>query len=121
MDEFVFEKLKVWKYSRELVKEVYLLLESFPNIEKYGLSNQIRRSIISVPSNIAEGAGRPSYKERVHFIEIAYGSLMEAYCQLTLAVDLGYIDEASKDKIKSRFEEIAKMLSGFRKYLQNNM
>lgn len=120
-EEFVFEKLQVWQKSRALVKSVYLLLDSFPAFEKYALCDQIRRAIVSVPSNIAEGCGRPSYKERIHFVEIAYGSLMESYCQLTLAEDLGYISEEAKAIIKPNFEEVAKMLSGFRKYLQSKL
>lgn len=118
MEEFVFERLQVWQKSRFLVKEVYSLLDGFPNFEKYALCDQIRRAIISVSSNIAEGCGRPSYKERVHFIEIAYGSLMESYCQLVLAEDLGYISTDARLKIKPAFEEVAKMLSGFRNYLK---
>lgn len=121
MEEFVFERLQVWQKSRQLVKDVYVLLDSFPNIEKYALCDQIRRAIVSVPSNIAEGCGRPSYKERMHFVEIAYGSLMESYCQLTLAEDLGYISSEARMKIKPNFEEVAKMLSGFRNYLKQHI
>ena len=119
MEEFVFERLQVWQKGRTLVKEVYSLLDCFPNFEKYALCDQIRRAIISVPSNIAEGSGRPSYKERIHFVEIAYGSLMECYCQLVLAEDLGYIPAEHRIALKPKFEEVAKMLSGFRNYLRN--
>jgi four helix bundle protein len=67
-------ELDVWKYSRELVKLVYMLTKSFPKEEVYGLTNQIRRSVVSVPSNIAEGIGRQSNKETIHFLYIAKGS-----------------------------------------------
>lgn len=97
------------------------MLDCFPNFEKYALCDQIRRAIISVPSNIAEGCGRPSYKERIHFVEIAYGSLMECYCQLVLAEDLKYISSQSLIAIKPLFEEVAKMLSGFRNYLKQQV
>ena len=81
---FSFDKLEAYTSSRGLVKDVYDLTGKFPNTEKYGLSDQLRRAVISIPSNIAEGSGRSSIKEKIHFIEIAYGSLMEVYCQLQL-------------------------------------
>ena len=115
--EFTFEKLDVWRKSRKLVKEIYALTASLPNIERYALADQIRRSAISIPSNIAEGSGRPSVKERVRFTEIAYGSLMECYNQLILSVDLGYTDYAQLEDLKPNIEEVAKMLSGFRRSL----
>lgn len=114
---FTFEKLEVWQKSRELVKDVYLLIDDFPSFERYSLAEQLRRAAISIPSNIAEGSGRPSPKERIRFAEIAYGSLMEAYNQLLLACDLGYISEYRIKQIKPKFEEVAKMLSGFRSSL----
>lgn len=90
---YSFEKLNVWQEAKKLVVEVYHLLDSFPKFEKYALSDQIRRAIVSVPSNIAEGSGRKSIKEQIHFLEISYGSLMETYNQLLIAIDLGYITE----------------------------
>ena len=114
---FTFEKLSVWIKSKELVKDVYTLLNHLPYTEKHALCDQLRRAIVSVPSNIAEGSGRPSAKERVRFSEIAYGSLMEAFCQLQLAVEVGYIPAESIEQLRPKFEEVAKMLSGFRKSL----
>ena len=86
MEEFKypFENLNAWQESRKYVVEVYRLLEQFPQSERFALIDQIRRAVISVPSNIAEGSGRMSYKEKIHFLEIAYGSLMEVYCQFRL-------------------------------------
>ena len=78
METFTFEKLEAWKKARFLVKDTYTLISKFPTTERFGLSSQLGRAIISVPSNLAEGCGRPSIKERIHFIEIAYGSLMES-------------------------------------------
>ena len=112
-----FEKLEVWVKSKELVKEVYVLLNSFPANERYSLCDQLRRAIVSVPSNIAEGSGRPSAKERARFVEIAYGSLMESFCQLQLAVELNYITADALGLLRPKFEEVARMLSGFRKAL----
>ena len=88
-----YTDLEVWKYSRELVKLVYLLTKHFPKEEIYGLTNQIRRCSVSVPSNIAEGIGRQSNKETIHFLYIAKGSLQEVETQLYLSFDLGYISE----------------------------
>lgn len=112
MESFSFERLEVWQKSRLLVKDVYALISKFPASEKYGLSSQLGRAIISVPSNIAEGCVRTSLKERAHFYEIAYGSLMESFTQLLLAVDLSYIGKNEYDIIQPRIVEVAKMISG---------
>jgi len=84
-----------------LVKEIYRVTESFPNSEKYGLSNQIQRAAVSVVSNIAEGVSRFSLKEQLRFIEIAYGSLTEVYCQLMIAMDLNYINKEKLELLKN--------------------
>lgn len=115
MELFAFERLEVWQKSRLLVKDVYALISKFPVSEKFGLSSQLGRAIISVPSNIAEGCGRISLKERAHFYEIAYGSLMESVTQLLLAVDLSYIGKNEYDIIRPRIVEVAKMISGLHK------
>ncbi|MEN8964512.1 MAG: four helix bundle protein [Polaribacter sp.] len=80
-----YTDLDVWKYSRELVKKVYLLIKKNPKEEIYGLTNQIRRSVVSVPSNILEGIGRQSNKETIHFLYIAKDSLQEVETQLYLS------------------------------------
>lgn len=111
---YSFEKLKVWQEAKQLVVDIYNLLDSFPKFEKYALCDQIRRAIVSVPSNIAEGSGRFSNKEQNHYLEIAYGSLMETYNQLLIAIDLSYITKSSVNAIKPRIDAIAKMLNGLR-------
>jgi len=88
-----FTELDVWQKSRELVKLVYQITLLFPKEEIYGLTNQLRRSVVSVPSNIAEGNGRQSNKETMHFLYIAKGSLYEVETQLYLSNDLEYISE----------------------------
>ena len=118
MEEFIFEKLDVWKKARVLVREIYRHLDKFPNTEKYALCDQIRRAAISVPSNIAEGSGRASTKERIHFLEIAYGSLLEVYNQFIIAEDLNYIPHSTLEELKPQFTEVAKMISGWRKNLK---
>ena len=112
--EYSFEKLNAWKEARKLVVAVYQLLDNFPKFENYALCDQIRRSIISVPSNVAEGTGRMSPKEKLHFIEISYGSLMEAYNQLIIASDLKYITEESLEELKPSIDTVARMLNGLR-------
>lgn len=109
---YSFEKLNVWQEAKKLVVDVYNLLDGFPNFEKYALCDQIRRAVVSVPSNIAEGSGRKSLKEQIHYLEIAYGSLMEAYNQLLIAIDLTYISMESVENIKLRIDAVAKMING---------
>lgn len=112
---YSFEKLNAWQEAKKLVVDVYQLLDSFPKFENYALCDQIRRSIVSVPSNIAEGSGRKSLKEQIHFLEIAYGSLMEVYNQLLIAVELAYITKESVDAIKPTIDAVAKMINGLSK------
>ncbi|MHB0756758.1 four helix bundle protein [Polaribacter sp. M15] len=111
-----YTDLDVWKYSRGLVKEVYLLTKKYPKEEMYGLTNQVRRCAVSVPSNIAEGIGRQSNKETIHFLFIAKGSLQEVETQLYLSFDLGYM---SKEDLKNILEKVIsckKLLNGFINY-----
>lgn len=93
---------------------IYKILETFPNAEKYALGDQLRRAVISVPSNIAEGFGRGSTKEQIHFFEISYGSLMEVLCQIEIAMELGYITSEDYREIENNIVVVAKLLSGLR-------
>ena len=111
-----YTDLDVWNYSRELVKLVYILTKSFPNEELYALTNQVRRSVVSVPSNIAEGIGRQSNKETIHFLYIAKGSLFEVETQLYLSYDLGYISESELKSILEKVVSNKKLLNGFINY-----
>ena len=111
-----YTELDVWIYSRELVKLVYKLTKSYPQDELYGLINQIRRSVISVPSNIAEGVGRQSNKETIHYLFIAKGSLNEVETQLYLSFDLGYISEQELKEILEKVISNKKLLNGFINY-----
>ena len=110
--EYSFQRLTVWQEAKVLVADVYHLLDNFPLFEKYALCDQIRRAIVSVPSNIAESSGRRSLKEQIHFLEISYGSLMETYNQLLIAIDLDYITEESVEVIKPSIDSVAKMING---------
>lgn len=114
---FSFRNLEVYKRSRELVKEIYNLMDKFPKKEQFALSDQLRRAVISVPSNIAEGLSRRSTKEKLHFIEISYGSLMEVLCQCEIALDLKYIEIEEFLQMENQIQIISKLLSGLRKNL----
>ena len=107
--------LDVWKKSMELVEVIYAESKFFPDDEKFGLTNQIRRASVSVPSNIAEGAARKSDKELIQFLYIALGSLSELETQYLIAVRLKYIIE-NKD-IENKINEVKKMIVGLRSYL----
>ena len=105
-----FKNLIVYQKSKELVKQVYALLKQFPDDERFALCGQMRRAAISVPSNIVEGMARLSTKDQSHFLNIAYGSLMELYAQLDIAHDLGYLSENEFIKIETQIDEIDKMI-----------
>ena len=121
MDKFTFFDLRVYQEAKLLVREVYSLLDKFPKYETYALSDQLRRAVVSVPSNIAEGSGRVSAKEKVRFIEIAYGSLTETLCQLDIAHDIGYINDKEFTEEKERVDIIGKQLSGLRLSFQKQL
>ena len=117
-EEHAYRKLVVYTKSSELVIHVYALLKKFPQTEQYALCDQLRRAVVSIPSNIAEGMGRLSMKDRAHFIEIAFGSLLEVNCQLDIASKLGYISNSELEDIDNECMELARLLSGLRKSLQ---
>ncbi len=118
---FSFETLEVYQKSRALVSDVYRLQRCFPKEERYALGDQVRRAATSITANLAEGSGRQSLKEKIHFIEISYGSLMEVFCELQTATDLEYITEAQLDALRPQFTDIAKMLSGLRSSLAKKL
>lgn len=119
---FSFEKLEVWQRAEDLAVEVYTLLPKFPVCEQYAMCDQIRRSVTSISFNIAEGSGRPSYKEKIRFIEISFGSLRETYSQLHLAVRLGYIDqETDFNRLLPSFYNLEKKLNGLKWFYQNQI
>ena len=112
---FSFEKLNAYASARELVKEIYELQRQFPKEEVYALGSQVRRAAVSITANIAEGCGRSSNKEKVHFIEIAFGSMTEVFSELLTAQDLGYLTEEAINNIRPHFSKLAKIISGLRK------
>ena len=111
--------LAVWKESIKLVKEVYLLLKGFPSYEQFGICSQMRRAAVSIPSNIAEGAGRNNDKELVRLCYIAQGSLAELETQLIISEELGYFK--SDNNIFNQLSTVRKILSGYITYLNNKL
>jgi len=112
-----YENLEVWKESVDLAVFIYKETGLFPREELYGLTSQLRRAVISIPANIAEGAGRTSRKEFVHFINISLGSLNEVESLLYIATKLGYLDSNKFNLLKKKIEKVGGLLGGFRKYL----
>jgi four helix bundle protein len=113
--KYSFKNLDAYNEAKILVKMVYGLIEEFPKVETYALCDQLRRAVISVPSNIAEGSGRTSSKDQAHFFEMAFGSLMEVSCQMDIACDLGYINQNELIQMEEQVSRIAAMLSGLRR------
>lgn len=109
--------LEVYKEAMNFVTEIYKTTKNFPKEEVYGLTNQIRRAAVSIPSNIAEGASRNSKKEYLRFLYIAKGSNSELDTQLTIARNLEYLEESLYSSLKNKNQSIGKMLSGLIKYL----
>ena len=117
-----FRNLKIWERSHQLTLVIYRLTSAFPKSETYGLVSQLRRSVVSVPTNIAESCGRNSRKESAHFLNIALGSLSETEYLVFLSKDLGYIAKDSFYELESEMNEIKRMIFTFRKRLiQENL
>lgn len=105
-----YKELIVWQKSIILVKEIYLLSSHFPKTEVFGLTSQMQRAAVSIPSNIAEGFSRGSGKEFQHFLSISFGSARELETQLIIAKEIKYIDDACSFRVQNLLQEILKML-----------
>ena len=112
-----FKDLLVWQKAIDLTEFVYLLTNQFPSEEKFGLTSQIRRCVVSVPSNIAEGAGRNSKNEFRHFLSIALGSSYELETQLILANRFNYILKEKLEEGLAKLDEVQRMITGLQKSL----
>ena len=113
-----YQDLEVWKAGMDFVTACYLATQNFPKCEVYGLTNQLRRAAVSIPSNIAEGQARQHKREFAQFLSIASGSVAEVETQLSISVRLGYLDQAQADDLLTRAGSIGRMLRGLRKSLQ---
>ena len=112
MEIFGYRKLIAYQKAKEIVKRTYKLLKKFPAEERYAMCDQLRRTALSITSNIAEGVNRFSVKDKAHFIEIAYGSLMEVSSQIEIAEELEYISTEDRMSMDLLIEEDARLLSG---------
>lgn len=115
-----FRELNIWKRSIKIAVDVHNIVASFPSSERYELTSQIKRSVVSIASNIAEGAGRNSDKEFNHFLGIAIGSSFEVYTQLIIANELKLVDQKTLSSVLTELEETQKMIRGFKETLKAN-
>ncbi len=111
-----YTNLEVWQLCRKLVSEVYTVSRSFPKEELFGLTNQLRRAAVSVPSNIAEGCGRQTTRDTINFLFIARGSLYELETQLYIALDLAYLSLETTEALLVQLTSCKKLLHGFISY-----
>lgn len=111
MDYLGYRKLVVYSKAIDMVTKVYQLLKQYPKEEQFALCNQLRRAAVSVTSNIAEGTTRYSYKEKIHFLELAYGSLMEVMSQLEVSRRLDYISDSDMQSMELLIVEISRLLT----------
>jgi four helix bundle protein len=120
MEQYYYRRLEVYQHSKNLAMVVNDLIKSFPIEERYALSSQLRRASTSVMFNIAEGFGRYSINDRLRFLEIANGSLMETSSELELAEAYGYISDEELNQLDQQILSIVKQLAGLRKSLMAN-
>jgi four helix bundle protein len=115
-----YRQLEVWQKSRALATEIYRTTARFPKQEWFGLVQQMRRAAVSIPSNIAEGHGRWTSRDRIHFLLISRGSAFELETQLYIAGDLEYMTAERTDQLVARIHEIARMLNGLIRHYRKN-
>ncbi|MEZ4808723.1 MAG: four helix bundle protein [Allomuricauda sp.] len=113
-----FKDLDIWKLSREFCSDIYEATDSFPETEKFGISNQLRRAVVSIPSNISEGCSRKSNKDFSRFLEIAIGSMYEVETQLFISNDLGFLTDKTLELLTDKLSSIIKMTSKFKSSLK---
>ena len=111
---FRFEKLSVWQKAIAFADQVYVATRKFPHDERFGLTSQMQRAAVSISSNIAEGSGRISDRDNAHFLEMAYGSLMEVVSQAHVAQQQQFLEVLQRDALSVAADELARMLSGLR-------
>ncbi len=116
MYTYSFEKLEVWKESKDFTKEIYNVTSTFPDDEKFGLTSQMRRAAVSICSNIAEGSARKTNKDKAHFTTISFGSSVEVLNQLILALELGFIAMDTYQNLRKQLESITNKLNSLRNH-----
>lgn len=113
-----FKEIKAWKKAKNIVSLVYKLTKIFPVDEKYALTSQVKRAVVSISSNIAEGSGRNTNNDFAHFLDIALGSAFELESELLIAIDLDFITSNDCENIFEQLDEVQKLIVGFQKYLR---
>ena len=120
-DTFGFKKLEIYQVAKQLVILTYEITRQLPPEERFALVQQMNRAAISIPSNIAEGYSRHSKKDKIHFLNVAYGSLMELICQSEIVVELQYLDENCLKDFSKQAKNLAVKISNFAQYLKGEM
>lgn len=115
---YSFEKLEVWHDARELTKMIYKITKKFPDDERFGITNQMRRASVSVSSNIVEGSYRQTGRDKSKFMTIAYSSLMELLNQTIVSLDLNYIDQEQYNDLRLQIEKVSNKLNSLTKYFK---
>ena len=114
MKSFSFERLEVWIESKGFAIDIYKLTRDFPEEEKYGLVSQLRRAVISLSSNIAEGSSRTTSKDQARFYQLAFGSLMEVLSQLLISIELEFIEKEKEELMREKISKISNKLNALR-------
>ncbi len=112
-----FRKLDIWLKSMSLVTEIYQLTNTFPNHERFGIISQMQRSAVSIPTNIAEGSAKSSNKDFARFLEMSFGSSLELETELTISLNLNYINTVVFESIQHKIIKLQKMITGFKNKL----
>lgn len=115
---FAYESLDIWKLAVSYAKEIYLLTAKFPNHEQYGLISQLRRAVVSISANIAEGSGSVSIKEKLNYLDIAIKSALEVTSELEIAFQLEYINKEDRDQLYEEAEKIIRKIRAYKNFLK---
>ena len=115
---FYFQSLEIYQLSKNIVKETYVLTNKLPTSEKFCLINQMNRAAVSIPSNIAEGVARNTKKDKIHFLNISFASMMELVCQAEISKDLGYISEDELLEFSLKAKNCAVKISNYVSFLE---
>jgi four helix bundle protein len=113
--QYSFENLKVWTDIRALIKTVYSITATYPDVEKFGLVNQMRRAAVPVSLNLAEGSSRTNPKDQAHFYQVAFSSIMELLSQSVVSQDLSFFDEKQRNELRDQINEVASKINALRR------
>lgn len=117
---FTYESLEIWKLAINFAKEIYNATNKFPQNELYGLTNQLRRAVVSISANIAEGSGATSTKEKLNYLDIAIKSALEVTSEIRIALELEYINQKTLDDLYKQAETIIRKIRAFKIFLRNH-